>query len=405
MRKFYITISLTILCLNYMTAQHIVCHITGTTTDPETKNITLYELGQYPMVDDGINIPVVDGKFHYDINSDFIKMMELMPDNQQKIGTEKLLIVENQNLNIKLGLSQDDMELEGDGAETLMMNRCLSDVDSKYESQKLALIAKRDSLTKILQAETSELTKDEKRKYFKELSSPHSKNPHAAKSMEINDASLELIKQMLIAKIDWLKDNPCIYGLFNAYYNVLSLKHDEMRDVDAHNIEVYDSVYSQRYINHPYHKKISSALSARQIQIGNKYIDYNVRYTDGSLCNVSSLFSGKIIYIDLWSSMCWSCRRDSKMLIPIYEKYKDRGFQVIGIAREDNAESMAKAIKNDGYTWLNLLELNDENSIWEKHNISESLGGGYLIDDKGYIIAVKPKPEELERILIERLGE
>jgi peroxiredoxin len=178
-----------------------------------------------------------------------------------------------------------------------------------------------------------------------------------------------------------------------------------MQDVDFHNIEVYDSVYSQQYINHPYHKKISSALSARQIQIGNKYIDYNVRYTDGSLCNVSSLFSGKIIYIDLWSSMCWSCRRDSKMLIPIYEKYKDRGFQVIGIAREDNAESMAKAIKNDCYTWLNLLELNDENSIWEKHNISESLGGGYLIDDKGYIIAVKPKPEELERILMERLGE
>jgi hypothetical protein len=51
------------------------------------------------------------------------------------------------------------------------------------------------------------------------------------------------------------------------------------------------------------------------------------------------------------------------------------------------------------------LELNDENGIWAKNNIDESLGGGYLIDENGYIIAVKPTPEDLERILIERLGE
>jgi hypothetical protein len=91
--------------------------------------------------------------------------------------------------------------------------------------------------------------------------------------------------------------------------------------------------------------------------------------------------------------------------VPIYEKYKDRGFQIIGIARELTAEAMSKAVESDGYTWPNFLELNDENGIWAKNNIDESLGGGYLIDDNGYIIAVKPTPEDLERILIEHLGE
>jgi thiol-disulfide isomerase/thioredoxin len=405
MRKYFITISFALLGLNHSFAQQVICHISGTTTDAETKSVTLYDIGQHPMAGEGIAIPVEDGKFHYDLTSDYVKMMELVPDNQQKVGAEKLFIVENQNLNIKLGTYQDDVVLDGDGVETMMMNRCNAEIDAVYNPKKLAITASRDSLSKILRTETASLTRDEKRKYFKDLSSPQSTNPHAAKSRELNDASLNLIKQMLLAKIDWLKDNPCIYGLFNTYYNTLSLKREELQEVADYNIEVYDRVYSDRYVGHPYHEKINIGLIANQLQPGNKYIDYDLRYTDGSLRKVSSLFTEKLIYIDFWSSMCGLCRRDSQLVVPIYEKYNGRGFQVIGIARELNAEAMSKAVESDGYTWPNFLELNDENGIWAKNNIDESLGGGYLIDENGYIIAVKPTPEDLERILIERLGE
>ena len=65
---------------------------------------------------------------------------------------------------------------------------------------------------------------------------------------------------------------------------------------------------------------------------------------------------GKVALIDLWASWCGPCRTTSKQLIPIYEKYKDRGFTVIGVAREQNSDiRMREAIRKDGYPWLNLI--------------------------------------------------
>lgn len=53
-------------------------------------------------------------------------------------------------------------------------------------------------------------------------------------------------------------------------------------------------------------------------------------------------------------------------LIPLYEKYRDKGFTVLGVAREASSDkAMRMAIERDGYPWINLIELNDTNNIWK----------------------------------------
>ena len=118
---------------------------------------------------------------------------------------------------------------------------------------------------------------------------------------------------------------------------------------------------------------------------------------------MSSLYTGKVIYIDLWASWCGPCRKHAKELIPIYEKYKDKGFQIIGVARETKAENMQKAIQQDQYPWLSLLELNDQNQVWLKNGISNAAGGGFLILKDGTILSVYPDAEETERLLKKHL--
>ena len=86
-------------------------------------------------------------------------------------------------------------------------------------------------------------------------------------------------------------------------------------------------------------------------------------------------------------------------MIPIYEKYKERGFTIVGVAREEKRENMASALANDGYPWLNLLELNDENKIWSKYGVSYSGGITILVDRDGTILAIRPTAEEVEKIL------
>jgi hypothetical protein len=70
-------------------------------------------------------------------------------------------------------------------------------------------------------------------------------------------------------------------------------------------------------------------------------------------------------------------------MIPLYEAYKDKGFTVVGIAREQNKESMLNALERDNYPWINLLELNDKNGIWTKFGIGNAGGGEFLVDSKG----------------------
>ena len=113
---------------------------------------------------------------------------------------------------------------------------------------------------------------------------------------------------------------------------------------------------------------------------------------------------GKVALIDLWASWCGPCRINSKQVIPIYEKYKNKGFTVIGVAREQGSDArMKEAIKKDGYPWLNLIELNDTNQIWTKYRIPNAAGGTFLVNAEGIILAINPTVEEIESILQKEL--
>ena len=91
-------------------------------------------------------------------------------------------------------------------------------------------------------------------------------------------------------------------------------------------------------------------------------------------------------------------------MIPVYEKYKDKGFTVIAIARERNRQAMENAAKKDGYPWPSLLELNDENGVWRKNGAGNAGGAMYLIARDGTILSTSTDAEELEPIIKKALN-
>ena len=158
------------------------------------------------------------------------------------------------------------------------------------------------------------------------------------------------------------------------------------------------------YKGHPVHEQITTALTALRFQPGKPYIDYNVRNTDDQMVPISSLIRGKVALIDLWASWCGPCRRHSKAMIPVYERYKDKGFTVIAIARERKREDMENAAKKDGYPWQSLLELNDENDVWRKNGAGNGGGAMFLIDRDGTILSTSTDAEELEPLIKKALN-
>ncbi|MFI3314695.1 MAG: TlpA disulfide reductase family protein [Rikenellaceae bacterium] len=178
----------------------------------------------------------------------------------------------------------------------------------------------------------------------------------------------------------------------NSYYANLALntKHKEL---------LYKN-FSKKYSDNPMYQQIEIDVLGNEIKEGSDFIDFEAPDLEGNMHKLSDLIKGKVVVLDLWASWCGPCMRTTKSFIPVWEKYKDRGFDIVGVARENNnTTAMEAAIERIGMEWLNLVELNDRAEVWAKYAAGNGGGKVILIDSKGKIVAMGFKATELEEHL------
>lgn len=201
------------------------------------------------------------------------------------------------------------------------------------------------------------------------------------------------------ARYEYISNHPSLPGYYWLYQKQLFGKAESRPQRE----EIYRTVYAPLYPNHPYTAKLDTLLY-RQIRIGKRFSDFTAPDPDGRMHTLAEQVRGKIAVINLWASWCGPCRRHGIALIPVYNEFKDKGFTVVGIAREaGNADAMRKAIALDGYPWLNLLELDDRAGVWKLYGVSNAGGSLFLIDRDGTVLAINPSAAEVRQILSEKL--
>lgn len=189
-------------------------------------------------------------------------------------------------------------------------------------------------------------------------------------------------------------------GLAEIYDNVKS----NGSQVDKY-IKIFENNYRDSFINHPYHIFLSELLKNNEPVPGNKFIDFRAPDLQNRFIPLSLLINGKVAVIDLWASWCGPCRKHSIELIPLYDKYKDKGFTVVGVAREnENTDAMRKVIEHDGYPWINLVDLNDNINVWAKYRVGNAGGRLILVDETGTIVSVDPEVSEIAAYLEQKFS-
>ena len=162
----------------------------------------------------------------------------------------------------------------------------------------------------------------------------------------------------------------------------------------------YDEVYKGLFPGCNVHNLAKVAIEGAKAYEGAPYQDFTLPDTEGNRVSLSSLIDGKVALLDLWASWCGPCRSNSRLLVPVYEKYKDAGFVVVGAAREFKDSEWRRAMAQDAYPWTNLIALGEDHAVWTLYGVANGAGARFLIGPDGTILKINPTPEEVEAAIL-----
>lgn len=126
--------------------------------------------------------------------------------------------------------------------------------------------------------------------------------------------------------------------------------------------------------------------------------DINLKSPEGELIALSSL-RGKVVLIDFWASWCGPCRKENPHVVALYNKYKDKGFEIYGVSLDNNADRWKAAIAKDGLPWKHVSDLAGWKSSAAKLYGVHSIPQTFLIDEEGRIIKSGLRSRQLDQVL------
>jgi thiol-disulfide isomerase/thioredoxin len=124
---------------------------------------------------------------------------------------------------------------------------------------------------------------------------------------------------------------------------------------------------------------------------------------DGDTIRLSDQ-QGKVILVDFWASWCGPCRISNRYLVKLYDKYREKGFEIFGVSLDQNIKAWERAVKKDKIKWLQVIDRGGWQSKTAMHWNIYQLPTSYLIDKDGRLIARDPEVQDLEKILKELLN-
>jgi len=88
----------------------------------------------------------------------------------------------------------------------------------------------------------------------------------------------------------------------------------------------------------------------------------------------------------------------------VYERFKGKGFEILGVSLDRDHASWVKAIKDDGLPWKHVSDLGFWNNAAAQEYGVQSIPYTVLVDREGNIIEKGLRAHDLEAKLAEILG-
>ncbi len=125
-------------------------------------------------------------------------------------------------------------------------------------------------------------------------------------------------------------------------------------------------------------------------------------------------YAGKVVLVDFWATWCGPCRAELPRVKAMYEKYHEKGLEIVGISCDGDGDALAKYTKENGMPWVQLWDKEKQSgkaeawhalaTEWKVNGIPQM----FLIDRKGVLRSVEARKEMEElvpKLIEEKAGE
>lgn len=121
-----------------------------------------------------------------------------------------------------------------------------------------------------------------------------------------------------------------------------------------------------------------------------------------------SKYKGKVVLIEFWATWCGPCLQEIPNLKAVYEKYRDKGFEIVGISVDEDLNALEKGLEKLKFPWTVLADEKWRKAgkvrMYDRFAI-RGVPRGILLDRDGKVVTIETRGEKLETELKRLFGE
>ena len=123
-------------------------------------------------------------------------------------------------------------------------------------------------------------------------------------------------------------------------------------------------------------------VCAAQPEKRQKAPNFSLQTQNGKVIELSKL-KGKVVLVNFWATWCPPCRAEIPDFIEVYNTYKSKGFEIVGIALDE--EGWSKVAPYIEEVKMNYPVVLGSEKVIQQYGGIKAIPTTFIIDKKGYI--------------------